>query len=84
MESIKPKEVRYIKLGRGGGWEEDCVVGRGGSLRIGFREVSHEFFLAGKWDKVQKQWVKAGKPESVATGFANQMRLVLTESVALV
>lgn len=72
MKSIKPKEVLYIKLGRGGGWEEDCILG--GFLRLGFREASHDFCLAGKWDKVQKQWEKSGKSKGVATNFTNQIR----------
>jgi len=54
MKKIKPKEVLYIKLGRSGEREEECMTN--GTLQIGFREVSHELYLeclaSGKWDKV--------------------------------
>ena len=72
MEQINPKGVLYIKLGRGGKWEDEGITT--GSLHIGFREASHELCLTGKWSKVQKEWVKSGRTESVATGFTNQMR----------
>jgi hypothetical protein len=76
MKKINPKEVLYIKLGRGGEREKECIDD--GTLQIGFREVPHELYLeclaSKKWDKVQKAWQKAGKSPGVATNYTNQIR----------
>jgi hypothetical protein len=47
---IDATEVYFIKLGRGGQWEEECL--REGILRFGYDETSHADCEAGNWDAV--------------------------------
>jgi hypothetical protein len=69
---IKPEKVLYIKLGRGGNWEQECITQS--KLRIGFREVSHDLCLKGQWDKVKEAYLVQDRTESVATSYTNQIR----------
>lgn len=54
MKEIAPSQAFYIKLGRRGQWEEECIY-KENTLRFGYREVSHEDCQNGHWDKVEKQ-----------------------------
>jgi hypothetical protein len=63
----------FIKLGRGGQWEEGCL--RDGVLRFGYREASHEACLAGRWDEVRDFWLKARDDKGAATRDTNQIRI---------
>ena len=62
----------YIKLGRGGGWEEECI--QHGLLRFGYRETPHEWCIAGNWRKVLDERTKARGSASVAKGDVTQIR----------
>lgn len=73
---IAPKSVRYIKLGRKGGWESECI--KKGIIRLGFGSSSEEKFplcLAGEWKKLKKAFIASGKDEATATRFRNETRL---------
>ncbi len=75
-KAIKPDRVRYIKLGRGGDWEEECV--RDGIARFGFGSASDERFplcRAGKWNELTTSFLEAGKDKGTATRFTNESRL---------
>ena len=43
----------YIKLGRSGEWENDCI--REGTLKLGYRELPHELCREPSWPEVEKQ-----------------------------
>ena len=48
-------QVRYIKLGQGGGWEDECI--KDGIIRYGFDSAKpgrFELCIAGRWNDLQK------------------------------
>lgn len=47
---ITPRAVRYIKLGQGNAWADDCLAN--GYLALGHDEAPHDLCLAGDWDGV--------------------------------
>lgn len=73
--AIDAKQVRYIKLGRGGLWESECA--EKGILRFGFGSASAERFplcQQGKWEGLHESFRTEGKDESTATRFTNETR----------
>jgi len=71
-----PANVRYIKLGEGGGWEHECMERN--IVRLGFGSARAERFdmcLRGDWKALRKSFVTEGKSASTATRFTNEMRL---------
>lgn len=72
MKRIKPGNVFYIKLGRNGIWEEDCISN--GTLRLGYRETPHKLCLAKKWNSVQKERQRSRKNKRAATSDTKQIR----------
>lgn len=64
---IVANRVIYIKLGRGGKWEKECIEERQ-TIRLGYGECSHEDCLAGRWDAVEGALVQMGHKG----GFAKQ------------
>lgn len=68
--------VRYIKLGKGGIWEKECVDN--GVIRFGFNSASDERFPlchAGRWDDLRETFLQAGDSGGQATQYTNQTRL---------
>ncbi len=51
METITAREARYIKLGREGGWLEDCR--RLGRVALGHDPAPHDKALGGDWEGVE-------------------------------
>jgi hypothetical protein len=70
---IKPKLAYYIKLGRGGDWERECLE-ESHILRLGYNEISHELCRQGKWDEVQKIVEGMRNDKGAATRDTNQIR----------
>jgi hypothetical protein len=74
--SVNPVRVRYIKLGGGGGWEQECL--EKGIIRIGFGSAApHRFELcqARKWEEVAKSFIAEGKSKGTASRFTKELRL---------
>ena len=53
MASIDFTNAFYIKLGRGGEWEDDSIAN--GKLRLGWRQQSVSDINAGRWDIIEEQ-----------------------------
>lgn len=70
---IDPKNVYYIKLGRSGEWEKDCLE-LSQTVRIGYREVPDDLCRQGKWNEVHNIMKGKRKHNGVATGDTNQIR----------
>lgn len=73
---ITPIRVRYIKLGRGGRWEKECL--ESGVIRIGFGSArGHRFELcqSGRWDALFESFLAEGKDKGTANRFTNELRL---------
>ena len=74
--SIRPRRVRYIKLGEGGGWEKECL--NRGIIRFGFGSSNAERYplcQAGRWEDLMKCFLMEGKTKGTATRFTNETRL---------
>lgn len=77
---IKPRRVRYIKLGEGGSWEAECL--RKGIIRFGFESASAERFplcRAGRWQELTQSFLKEGKTKGTATRFTNETKQFFTD-----
>ena len=73
MNSINPNEVRYIKLGAGGGWARSCLDR--GEAHFGYATVPHERCLAGDWEGVVRVLVKVeGRSLGKARDGAREIR----------
>lgn len=73
--SVRPKCVRYIKLGRHGRWEKECLAKS--IIRFGYGSHTEERFPLckdGKWDDLTKSFIAAGKDQGTATRFTNETR----------
>jgi Restriction endonuclease len=69
---IAPTEVRFIKLGRGGMWELDCIEGPEPTIRFGFDNPHHQACSKGNWGQLDTYW-KEKKPGE-ATKILNQTK----------
>lgn len=72
---IKPKAVRFIKLGRGGRWQSDCRAK--GILRFGWCTSESEVIArcrGGEWGELAADWRKRGRSKGTATAIANATR----------
>ena len=78
-QRITAKAVRFIKLGREGKWEGECIEGSSPCIRLGFRSKQHKACLAGDWDAVFQYWSGPGeKTKGKATEFTNQVKAFYT------
>lgn len=76
LATIRPRRVRYIKLGEGGRWERECR--EKGIVRFGFGSASAQRFPlchAGRWNELTESFVAEGKTKGTATRFTNETRL---------
>ena len=75
-KEIAPKNVRYIKLGRHGSWEKECL--ETGIIRLGFgTEQPHRFRFgqSGDWDKLKKSFLDEKNALKEAARFTREVRL---------
>lgn len=78
---VHATRVRYIKLGEGGGWADECL--RSDTLRIGF--WTHELFdlcIKGKWNDLAREYEARGRSKSTVTSFVGQVRAVYEDDGA--
>jgi hypothetical protein len=69
---LTPAKALYIKLGRSGSWEKECL--EKGILRFGYRETPFDAALSGDWNTVHKFWLDVRKDSGTATRDVNQIR----------
>jgi 5-methylcytosine-specific restriction endonuclease McrA len=70
---IKPTKVMYIKLGRGGKYEEECIE-KMQTLRLGYVEENHAQCLAGKWQAIKRHFQRKGKDRKTSSRQANEIK----------
>jgi hypothetical protein len=75
---IETETVKFIKLGRSGGWEERCIEGDKPMIRLGFNNPHHQECLDGDWDFINRYWLKS-KTQGKATETTNQIKYFYTE-----
>lgn len=71
-EEIRPSKALFIKLGRSGSWEQECL--RRGILRFGYKETPFDAAASGDWEGVRRFWLKERGDEGVATRDVIQIR----------
>jgi Restriction endonuclease len=69
---ISPDQVRFIKLGRGGKWEQECIESSAPTIRFGFDNPHHEACLNGDWATLEAYW-RQKRPTEV-TKIINQTK----------
>lgn len=70
---INPSQVLYIKLGRGGKWEHECIYNTQ-KLRIGYNEIPHNLCVHGKWDEAAEFCKNFRSDLGAITRDINQVR----------
>jgi len=74
MKKIKPKKILFIKLGRHGKFEKDCLE-KSQTIRLGYREVDHKLCVKGDWKSVRNFYLdKRHTKNSVASSHTNQIK----------
>lgn len=74
MTKIKANKVLFIKLGQGGKFETECIE-QNQTLRLGYREVDHNFCINGQWQKVHNYFTTEENSKTfVATSHTNQIK----------
>lgn len=74
MEKIRPKKVLFIKLGRAGKFEKECIE-QTNTIRLGYNEVDHEFCINREWERVFDFFTNELKTKAfVASSHTNQIK----------
>jgi hypothetical protein len=71
-KGIAPSRALYIKLGRGGSWEKECL--EEGILRFGYKETPFDAAVSGDWQTVKKFWLETREDPGTATRDVIQIR----------
>ncbi len=74
-DAISASQVRYIKLGKHGTWEKECLDT--GIMRLGFYSENPVILRScrkGAWDKLRQGFLDAGEIPGKATEFTNEIR----------
>lgn len=72
MQSVEPREVRYIKFGRGGRWV-DAALARD-ELHFGYSSISHQVAQSGDWEGVVRQFLEEGRSRGKASDMAREVK----------
>jgi hypothetical protein len=76
VKKINPVAVRYIKLGEGGRWEQECVGE--GIIRFGFWTGQASLFklcLSGSWEEVREYHLDAKRTKGNSTRATNETKV---------
>jgi hypothetical protein len=77
---VSADRVRYIKLGKGGGWEPECISR--GIVRFGTGSADRDRYplaIGGQWNDLRMTFIKAGDAPGTATRFTNETRQFFTD-----
>jgi len=72
VTGVTASSAHYIKLGRGGDWEQESI--RDGVLRFGYREAPHELCVAGDWTGVWEAMNRVRGDAGTATRDVKQIK----------
>lgn len=75
---IEAKTVKFIKLGRSGGWEDRCIESDKPMIRLGFDNPHHQRCIDGDWDFMNRYWL-GSKTKGKATETTNQIKDFYTQ-----
>jgi len=76
MSGIDFKKAYYIKLGRGGAWEDECIAT--GKLRFGWSQQTPDDINTGRFNLIERQLraTHEGRPKGEATRALNGLRSI--------
>lgn len=69
---LEPNQVRYIKLGPGGGWWPVCRDRA--EIHFGFTDEPHDEAASGDWDAVWKRWFEIRGDRTKASNDTREIR----------
>ena len=79
LTRITADDVRFIKLGEKGRWENQCIEGPEPCIRLGFATGHHAESLAGSWQVLADHWRNVDrKTPGKTTEFLNQVKAFYT------
>lgn len=71
---VNPKNILFIKLGREGTFEKECIE-KNNTLKLSFVKTDHQQCINKDWDLVKSDFIeKQVRTISVATNFTNQIK----------
>ncbi|MFA4980684.1 MAG: hypothetical protein WC589_24455 [Sphingobacterium sp.] len=74
MKKIFPKKILFIKLGKRGEWEKECIE-KNQTIRLGYSEIDHNLCVKGNWDAVYDHFFDTLETRDfVASSHTNQVR----------
>ena len=74
MKKIKPDRILFVKLGKGGEFEKECIE-KAQTIRLDYREIDHKLCLKGEWERIKDFFFKKLKTKDhVASYHTNQIR----------
>lgn len=74
LDQINPSSALFIKLGQNtDNWEYDCIE-KVGTLRLGFKEFTHDDLLSGNLQIVRDYFTNEKKSAQWITKYENQIR----------
>lgn len=71
-DCIAPADVRYIKLGPGNAWADECLAK--GRLPLGHHDAPHDAAEGQDWDCLKGIWTGQGLSGSKASDFLREVR----------
>jgi hypothetical protein len=71
-EGVKFGKAYFIKLGKGGAWEADCIAN--GRLRIGWDKVETSDLNSARWDDIERTLRQDASNAGTATNELNRLR----------
>lgn len=72
MKPITASKVLFIKLGRKGHWETDCLT-KSQTVRLGYSKANHKRCLAKDWDSIRADFSKQHS-KIVVGSYVNQIK----------
>jgi hypothetical protein len=72
VTKLDATEAYFIKLGRRGVWERECL--RDGTLRFGYSETPHDLCVNRDWEAVRQIWLEKRGSAGAATNDIRQIR----------
>ncbi len=72
MSKINAEKVLYIKLGRGGMFENECI--NDGTIKLGYDKCDHDLCMQGKWEELKETMREDAKDLGSLTRHVDQIR----------
>lgn len=78
MKKITAERSLYIKLGRSGKWESECINDLN-TLRLGFNEADFDACARSDWKVVENNFLSLDRSQIASTGFVTQIKYFFEE-----